>query len=137
MKTVLTRYPDSADHRGYLQVTAVTYNSADHKCQISVRLGAKGYLIVFPDTVAFRVMDEREMPEFYSNNIEYANALPGSLVCRVDAGGWRGQSTHLDSGIRDGFFGKGAVAEYVVASDYACLNIISAAPTISEIIDGA
>ena len=116
---------------GHMEVTAVTYRRRE--CHLEFRLGEKQYLLVFPDTVAFRVMDEKELTGFYSKNVEYSLFIQGSVVFRVEAGGWRGQNAHLDSGIKDGYFGNGKVAEYVVPSDYECLSIISAAPELKEI----
>ena len=131
MKTILTSLPNLVLPDGYLEVTAVTYTRRE--CHLEFRLGEKEYLLVFPDAVAFRVMDERELTEFYSRNIEYSLLIQGSVVFLVEAGGWRGQNANLDSGIKDGYFGNGKVAEYLVPSDYECLSIISAAPELKEI----
>ena len=78
MKTILASLPDLTLPDGYMEVTAVTYTRRE--CHLEFRLGEKQYLLVFPDTVAFRVMDERELTEFYSRNIEYSRLIQGSVV---------------------------------------------------------
>lgn len=137
MKTLLTSHPSLIIPAGYRAITEITYKSANRECHLALCQGERTYLIVFPDTVAFRVMDEREMGEFWSDNVEYSSFIQGSVIFRVEAGGWRGKESHLDAGIEDGYFGNGEVAEYVVTSHYECLNIISASPTFNEITSGA
>ncbi|MFJ3057218.1 hypothetical protein [Herbaspirillum sp. NPDC087042] len=137
MKTILISHPTLIVPEGYLEITDITYSSSKRECHLALCHGERNYLIVFPDTVAFRVMDEREMGEFWSCNIEYASFTQGSVIFQVEAGGWRGQDSHLDNGIQHGYFGNGKVAEYVVTSHYECLNIISASPTFNEITSDA
>lgn len=134
MKTVLTDL-DVLVATGYLSIDSICYESRSNLCTVIASDARHSYRIIFDDAIAFRMMDERELGEFYSGSIEEAHHIDGAAISKVESGGWQGTDEHISSSLQDGFFNRTPVnvAEYIMATDYECLNIISLAPTVTVI----
>ncbi|WCE05829.1 hypothetical protein [Pseudoxanthomonas sp. JBR18] len=134
MKTVLSDL-DVLVTSSYVSLDSIFYESKTNRCTVLASDSHTRYQLIFDDTIAFRMMDEREMYEFWSSNIEMVTSIEGAALQKVEAGGWQGADDHIRSSIEDGFFCRtpGRVAEYLMVTGYECLNIISLQPLVTAV----
>jgi hypothetical protein len=78
--------------------------------------------IKFSGVVGFRVFDERDL-------LKYWPACSGGALFQIHEGGWLPEAKQYADHLNFGFYGE--VAEYLVAGEDSCVNVISSElPTV-------
>ena len=79
--------------------------------------------IVFDSQVGFRVLDERDTPEFWHNSIAYLDDRGDCVVYEVVEGGWLSQQLPHSPIMQSGFYPS--IKEYLVGGDTYCVSVLS------------
>ncbi len=80
--------------------------------------------IKFSGVVGFRVFDERDL-------LKYWPVCSGEALFQIHEGGWLAEAKQSADHLNSGFYGE--VAEYLVAGEDSCVNVISSElPTVVE-----
>lgn len=108
-------------------VDEVVYGADDEvRVTLTVYPGQERWQVVFANVIGLRVLDERDLPEFWWSNLENT-AAANSLVYRVSMGGWRRQQ--LSGMLEAGVYGE--VNEYLVGGQSRCVNVLSTSPPVA------
>ncbi len=90
------------------------------------------YTISFENIVGVRVLDERELPEFSHNGVQFEGQREPTLVYEVLSGGWFDQQKASSEIMKAGFYP--ALKEWVVLGEDWCVSVLAeCAPTLCSV----
>lgn len=79
--------------------------------------------IIFDSLVGFRMLDERDTPEFWHKSIDYLDERIDCIVYEVVEGGWLSQQLPHSPIMQSGFYSS--LKEYLVGGDTYCVSVLS------------
>lgn len=88
--------------------------------------------VVFTAPVGFRVLDERDTPEFWHDSVNVADPGYGAVAYEVLNGGWADLQAKASPVMGSGFYPR--LREYWIGGDADCVNVLSEyEPVVSKI----
>lgn len=129
MKTILRDIPESALTDEYTKIVELNYKGKTLRAVLESHPSQILITVTFPTVAGYRVLDERELGEFWTNNIISYEETKNATVAVVEAGGWLDAESSFGALVKDGYYGS--AHEYLIVGDYECLNIVSGHPTFS------
>jgi len=122
MKVVLRDLPDTAVGGEYYVIERVVHTRISCTVHLLAHPSGQQIEIVFKGIIGLKVLDERDFGQFWRANLDTPDASFTGLVKQVLSGGWLQEEEIRSSHIPTGFYGE--VAEYLVSSDYECVNVL-------------
>lgn len=122
MKVVLRDLPDTNPFKETCSITRVVHVMRSCTVHLSAYPSGRQLEIEFGGIVGLKVLDERDLSQFWRRNLDPPDGIYEGLVSQVVSGGWLQSSDIQTSFVPSGFYGD--VMEYLVCGDYECVNVL-------------
>lgn len=90
------------------------------------------YTVSFVSVVGVRILDERDLPEFWHNNVQIEGDDGPSLVYEVLSGGWSAQQKESSPILEAGFYPS--IKEWLLLGEDTCVSVLAECAPISSIV---
>lgn len=122
MKVAATPVPTEHGLTTTGEVVAVNYALGSLRVRLQELGGSKGVLVRFEDIQGFRVLDERDLLEYWPTC-----STPHGWLFEIDGGGWLSQESVRPGSLVSSLAG---VREYLVAGEDDCVNVLTLHPPV-------
>lgn len=122
MKAVLRDLPDTAPFKEYCSIIRVVHNRKSCTVHLLASPSGQQIEIEFNGVIGLKVLDERDLSQFWRVNLDPPDDIYEGLVAQVVSGGWLQSDEIQKSHVPSGFYGE--VMEYLVSGDYECVNVL-------------
>lgn len=118
-KVTAVAVPTSIAYRGAAEIAAIHYAACQLEVTVAGCYGEADCVVTFVDPVGFRVLDERDLNEYWP-----VCSTPNGWLFEITAHGWLSEeSAHRPI---SAFFPN--AREYLVAGGMECVSVISTQP---------